>query len=40
MKNTGQDLEAESETTKDHTEGKPSSETSCQEETKVKDTLF
>lgn len=39
VKNTGQDLEAKSETTKDHAEGKPSSETLNKAKTKIKDAL-
>jgi hypothetical protein len=39
MKNTGQDFEAKSETTKDHAEGKPSSETLNKAKTKIKDAL-
>ncbi|HYZ96326.1 MAG TPA: hypothetical protein VE524_06990 [Nitrososphaeraceae archaeon] len=39
MKNAGQDFEAKSETTKDHAEGKPSSETLNKAKTKIKDAL-
>jgi hypothetical protein len=39
MKNAEQDVEAKAETTKDHAEGKPSSETLNKAKTKVKDAL-
>ena len=39
MKNTEQDTEANLETTKDHAEGKPSSETLNKAKTKIKDAL-
>jgi hypothetical protein len=39
MKNTEQDVEAKAETTKDHAEGKPSSETLNKAKTKVKGAL-
>ncbi len=37
MKNTNQDAEAKAETTQDHAEGKPSSETLNKAKEKVKD---
>jgi hypothetical protein len=39
MKNAEQDVESKAETTKDHAEGKPSSETLNKAKTKVKDAL-
>ena len=39
MKKTEQDLEAKAETTEDHAEGKPSSETLNKAKTKIKDAL-
>lgn len=39
MKNTEQDFKAKSETTGDHAEGKPSSETLNKAKTKIKDAL-
>ena len=39
MKNTQQDVEAKAETTEDHAEGKPSSETLNKAKEKVKDAL-
>jgi hypothetical protein len=39
MKNTEQNTEASFETTKDHAEGKPSSETLNKAKTKIKDAL-
>jgi len=39
MKNIQQDAKAKAETTKDHVEGKPSSETSDKAKEKIKDTL-
>jgi hypothetical protein len=39
MKNTQQDVEAKAETTKDHAEGKPSSETLNKAKNKVEDAL-
>jgi hypothetical protein len=39
MKNAEQDVEAKAETTKDHAEGKPISETLNKAKTKVKGTL-
>lgn len=39
MKNTSQDTEAKAETTKDHAEGKPSSETLNKSKVKVKDAI-
>ena len=39
MKNTEQDLKAKAETTEDHAEGKPSSETLNKAKEKVKDAL-
>jgi len=39
MKNTQQDVEAKAETTEDHAEGKPSSETLNKAKEKVKDTF-
>ncbi len=39
IKNAEQDFKAKSETTEDHTEGKPSSETLNKAKTKVKDAL-
>ena len=39
MKNTEQDFKAKAETTEDHAEGKPSSETLNKAKTKVKDAL-
>jgi hypothetical protein len=39
MKNAEQDVEAKAETTKDHAEGKPSSETLNKAKNKVKDAL-
>jgi hypothetical protein len=39
IKNSSQDAEAEAETTKDHAEGKPSSETLNKAKVKIKDAL-
>ena len=39
MKNTEQDLKSKAETTEDHAEGKPSSETLNKAKTKIKDAL-
>ncbi len=39
MKNSEQDVEAKAETTKDHAEGKPSSETLNKAKTKIKDAI-
>ncbi len=39
IKNVQQDTEAKTETTKDHAEGKPSSETLNKAKTKIKDAL-
>jgi hypothetical protein len=39
MKNTSQDAEAKAETTKDHAEGKPSSETLNKAKVKIRDAL-
>jgi hypothetical protein len=39
MKNTQQDAEAKAETTKDHSEGKPSSETLNKAKNKIEDAL-
>ena len=39
IKNAQQDTEAKAETTKDHAEGKPSSETLNKAKTKIKDAL-
>ncbi len=39
IKNTEQDIDAKAETTKDHAEGKPSSETLNKAKNKVKDAL-
>jgi hypothetical protein len=39
IKNVQQDAEAKAETTKDHAEGKPSSETLNKTKTKIKDAL-
>ena len=39
MKNASQDAEAKTETTKDHAEGKPSSETLNKAKVKIKDAL-
>ena len=39
MKDAEQDVEAKAETTKDHAEGKPSSETLNKAKTKIKDAL-
>jgi hypothetical protein len=39
MKNTEQDIKAKAETTEDHAEGKPSSETLNKAKTKIKDAL-
>jgi hypothetical protein len=39
MKDAEQDIEAKAETTKDHAEGKPSSETLNKAKTKIKDAL-
>jgi hypothetical protein len=39
MKNTQQDAEAKAETTKDHAEGKPSSETLNKAKNKIEDAL-
>jgi len=39
MKNASQDAEAKAETTKDHAEGKPSSETLNKAKVKIKDAL-
>lgn len=39
MKNVEQDVEAKTETAKDHAEGKPSSETLNKAKTKIKDAL-
>ncbi len=39
MKNAEQDIDAKAETTKDHAEGKPSSETLDKAKNKVKDAL-
>ncbi len=39
MKNSEQDVEAKTETTKDHAEGKPSSETLNKAKTKIKDAI-
>ena len=39
MKNTEQDFKAKAETTEEHAEGKPSSETLNKAKTKIKDAL-
>jgi hypothetical protein len=39
MKNTQQDVDAKAETTKDHAEGKPSSETLNKAKNKIEDAL-
>jgi hypothetical protein len=39
MKNAEQDAEAKAETTKDHAEGKPSSETLIKAKNKIEDAL-
>lgn len=39
IKNTSQDAEAKAETTKDHAEGKPSSETLNKAKVKIRDAL-
>ncbi len=39
IKNAEQDIEAKTETAKDHAEGKPSSETLNKAKTKIKDAL-
>jgi hypothetical protein len=39
MKNAEQDVEAKAETTKDHAEGKPSSETLNKAKNKIEDAL-
>jgi hypothetical protein len=39
MKNTEQDFKSKAETTEDHAEGKPSSETLNKAKTKIKDAL-